>query len=212
MSRDGCADGCASSMRSAAADVIGSRTSTCTIRWDWFASETSCTTFRGRTLEYLVREPSAGNPLARFDAAGCGNGVMAPRLRHRHPKGAATVERGLPLPRHISTLRCPARTGQDRERPSSSMAVADLNGGRFLRGTLRLLWHVLRLPVFMFLAILEPVVSFVLGALALLGVLTALFFKFYGVPHFPFALMLGVSVGFGLMQAGYYALLRLFGR
>ncbi len=92
------------------------------------------------------------------------------------------------------------------------MAVADLNGGRILAGTLRLLWHVLRLPVFMFLAILEPVVSFVLGALALLGVLTALFFKFYGVPHFPFALMLGVSVGFGLMQVGYYALLRLFGR
>ena len=92
------------------------------------------------------------------------------------------------------------------------MAVADLNGGRFLPRTLRLLWHVLRLPVFMFLAILEPVVSFVLGALALLGVLTALFFEFYGVPHFPFALMLGVSVGFGLMQLGYYALLRLFGR
>ena len=76
----------------------------------------------------------------------------------------------------------------------------------------RPLRHVLRLPVFMFLAILEPVVSFVVGALALLGVLTALFFKFYGVPHFPFALMLGVSVGFGLMQVGYYALLRLFGR
>ena len=92
------------------------------------------------------------------------------------------------------------------------MAVADLNGGRFLPRTLRLLWHVLRLPVFMFLAILEPVVSFVLGALALLGALTALFFKFYGVPHFPFALMLGVSVGFGLMQVGYYALLRVFGR
>jgi hypothetical protein len=92
------------------------------------------------------------------------------------------------------------------------MAVADLNGGRFLRGTLRLLWLALRLPVFMFLAILEPVVSFFLGALALLGVLTALFSKFYGVPHFPFALMLGVSVGFGLLQVGYYALLRLLGR
>jgi hypothetical protein len=92
------------------------------------------------------------------------------------------------------------------------MAVADLHGGRFLRGTLRLLWLALRLPVFMFLAILEPIVSFVLGALALLGVLTALFSKFYGVPHFPFALMLGVSVGFGLMQVGYYALVRLLGR
>jgi hypothetical protein len=92
------------------------------------------------------------------------------------------------------------------------MAVADLNGGRFLRGTLRLLWDVLRLPVLMFLAILEPVVSFVLGALALLGLLTALFFKFYGVPQFPFALMLGMSVGLGLIQVGYYALLRFFGR
>ena len=84
--------------------------------------------------------------------------------------------------------------------------------GDLLRGTLRLLWHALRLPVLMFLAILEPVVRLILGTLALLGVLTALFFKFYGVPHFPFALMLGMSVGFGLMLVGYYALLRLFGR
>src|SRR5688572_21679679 len=59
VSRDGCVDGCASNTRSAAADVIGSRTSTCTIGWAWFVSETSCTTFRGRTLEHLVREPSA---------------------------------------------------------------------------------------------------------------------------------------------------------
>ena len=87
-----------------------------------------------------------------------------------------------------------------------------MTAGDLLRGTLRLLWHTVRLPVYVFLVILEPVVSFVLGALALLGVLTALFFKFYGVLHFPFALMLGVSVGFGLTQVGYYALLRLFGR
>jgi hypothetical protein len=98
---------------------------------------------------------------------------------------------------------------------SSPAALAEsrlTTAGALLQGTLRLLWHALRLPVLMFLAILEPVVRFVLGALALLGVLTALFFKFYGVPHFPFALMLGVSVGFGLMQVGYHALLRLFGR
>ena len=38
-----------------------------------------------------------------------------------------------------------------------------------------------------------------------------MFFKFYGVPHFPFVLMLGVSVGLGLILVGYYALLRLFG-
>jgi hypothetical protein len=87
-----------------------------------------------------------------------------------------------------------------------------MTAGDLLRGTLRLLWNALRLPLFMFLAILEPIVGFILGALALLGVLTALFFKFYGAPHFPFALMVAVSVGFGLMLVGYYALLRLFGR
>src|SRR5438874_11605818 len=59
-----------------------------------------------------------------------------------------------------------------------------MTSGDLLRGMLRLLWCALRLPAFMFLAILEPVVSFILGALALLGALTALFFKFYGVPQF----------------------------
>ena len=96
---------------------------------------------------------------------------------------------------------------------SSSRVLAEsrltIAGGLF-RGTPRLLWHAVRLPVYMFLVILEPVARFILGALALLGVVTG--FKFYGVPHFPFALMLGVSVGCGLMLVGYDALLRLFGR
>jgi hypothetical protein len=98
---------------------------------------------------------------------------------------------------------------------SSSRVLAESRlaiAGGPLRGTLRLLWYAVRLPAYMFLVILEPVVRFILGALALLGVLTALFFRFYGVPHFPFALMLGVSVGCGLMLAGYHALLRLLRR
>jgi hypothetical protein len=76
----------------------------------------------------------------------------------------------------------------------------------------RLLWHALRLPVLVFLVILEPVVRFVFGGLALLGVLAALFFESYGVPHFPFALMLGVWLGLALMLAGYQAVLDLLGR
>jgi hypothetical protein len=96
--------------------------------------------------------------------------------------------------------------------PSARAESGLMTAGDLLRGTVRLLWYAPRLPVLMFLAILEPVVRFILGALALLGVLTALFFNFYGVPHFPFALMLGVSVGFGSMLAGYYALLRVLGR
>jgi len=94
----------------------------------------------------------------------------------------------------------------------SRMQRPKMTADEVFRGALWLLWRVLRLPLSVFLVILEPVVRFVLGALALLGVLVALFFKAYGVPHFPFALMLGVSVGLGLMLVGYHALLRLFAR
>jgi len=45
-----------------------------------------------------------------------------------------------------------------------------------------LLWQCIRLPMFLLLAILEPVVSLVLGSLGLLGVLTAFFWRFIGPP------------------------------
>ncbi len=50
--------------------------------------------------------------------------------------------------------------------------------------------------------------SFVLGSLALLGVLAAFFFKLIGTPHFPFVAMLATSLGLGLVQIGYRGLLR----
>jgi hypothetical protein len=81
-----------------------------------------------------------------------------------------------------------------------------------LRAALCLAWHALRLPVFLFLAILEPVVRLVLGTLALLTVLTAFFFKAYGLPHFPFWPMIAASLGLGLLLMVYHALLRLFSR
>jgi hypothetical protein len=70
-----------------------------------------------------------------------------------------------------------------------------------------LLWQGIRIPLFLLLAILEPVVSFVLGSLALLGVLMALFWKLTGPPHFPFLVMFGISLGFALALACYHALL-----
>ena len=70
------------------------------------------------------------------------------------------------------------------------------------------LWQCIRLPMFLLLAILEPVVSFVLGSLALLGVLTAFFWRFIGPPHFPFLLVLGISLGFELALILYHKLLR----
>lgn len=73
--------------------------------------------------------------------------------------------------------------------------------------SLRLVWPGIRLPTFLLLSMLEPVVSFVLGSLALLGVLTAFFWRFVGPPHFPFALVLGISLGFELVLVLYRKLL-----
>jgi hypothetical protein len=49
----------------------------------------------------------------------------------------------------------------------------------------RWLWRVAFLPVLIVLVILEPIVTFVLAALALLGLLTTLFFYLVGPPNFP---------------------------
>jgi hypothetical protein len=94
---------------------------------------------------------------------------------------------------------------------SSASAFADskaVTAGGLLRFALWLLWQAVRLPLFLFLAILEPVVSFVLGALALLGVLTALFWEAVHPAHFPFFIVLGVSLGFAFLLVIYEAVLR----
>jgi hypothetical protein len=70
-------------------------------------------------------------------------------------------------------------------------------------------WQCIRLPLFLLLLVLEPVVTLVLGAFALLGVLTALFCKFFGPPDFPFLLMLSISLGLELVLIVYHKLLRL---
>lgn len=75
------------------------------------------------------------------------------------------------------------------------------------------LWQAIRLPVFVFLAILEPVVHFVLYVLALAFVLMAFFFEFFTeLPDFPFWGMLAMGVGCGFLLVVYYSLMRLFSR
>ena len=74
------------------------------------------------------------------------------------------------------------------------------------------LWQCIRLRMFLLLSILEPVVSLVLGSLALLGVLTAFFWRFVGPAHFPFLLVLGVSLGFELVLILYHKLLGFLSR
>ena len=77
---------------------------------------------------------------------------------------------------------------------------------------LRIAGAMIRLPVLTLLEILEPVVAFVLSALALLGVLTTIFFKLVGSPSFPVWTMLLISLGFGVALAGYRYVIELLSR
>ena len=61
----------------------------------------------------------------------------------------------------------------------------------------------------MVLVILEPIVTFVLAALALLGLLTTLFFYLVGPPNFPVWTMLALSLGFAIALVPYHALTRM---
>ena len=79
-------------------------------------------------------------------------------------------------------------------------------------GLARLLWLAVRLPMLLVLVILEPVVTALFGALALLGVLTTIFFALAGPPHFPWVTMLATSLGFAVALVPYYGLIRLLSR
>ena len=83
------------------------------------------------------------------------------------------------------------------------------DGGRIL---VSLPWQLIRLPVYTMLVILEPVVDVIFGGVALLGVLISLFFKFYGIPNFPFWTMFLISITFGLVPTIYGGVIRLFSR
>ena len=74
---------------------------------------------------------------------------------------------------------------------------------------IRWLWRAACLPVLMLLVILEPLVTFVFAALALLGLLTTLFFYLVGPPGFPVRTMLALSLGVAIVLVPYHALIRL---
>ena len=98
-------------------------------------------------------------------------------------------------------------TVDSRQETSSSPSWLSVGG----RGALRLTWRTIRLPALALLTTLQPFVCGLLSLLAILGVLTALFWEFVvQPPHFPFWIVLGVSVGLALLQIPYCLLIRLF--
>ena len=70
------------------------------------------------------------------------------------------------------------------------------------------LWHILRFPILALLVILEPVIAMACGALALLGILTTVFFRLIAAPHFPILAMLTTSIGFVLVLVLYEGAIR----
>lgn len=77
------------------------------------------------------------------------------------------------------------------------------------RAALSLIWIAVRLPILAVLVILEPFVTVILMGVATLGVLTSLFNEFVlRLPHFPFELMMTMSIGSALLLLPYYALQR----
>jgi hypothetical protein len=74
---------------------------------------------------------------------------------------------------------------------------------------LRVAWRAIRLAVYALLVLLEPLVRMALCALALLGLLTALFIRLAANrPDFPFWGTLGLSIGCVLLLAINYAVIR----
>jgi len=86
--------------------------------------------------------------------------------------------------------------------------VADL-----LRGILLFIWRIVRVPILIVLAFLEPFVRLLLIGIAISSLLTGLVYKGSSVaPPIPFWVMVCVSLGCVLLVPAYHSILRLLSR
>jgi hypothetical protein len=73
-----------------------------------------------------------------------------------------------------------------------------------------IVWSCIRAPILAVLVLFEPIVGFVLYALAILGLLTTLLFRFVDVgTRFPAWTMLCLSLSFALAHLVYHLVIRL---
>jgi len=77
------------------------------------------------------------------------------------------------------------------------------------RGTGSVALKAIRLTVFAILAVFEPIIRVALSLLTLVGVSLAVFNRYVVyAPHFPFWLIIGISMGCAVALAMYYKLMR----
>lgn len=87
-------------------------------------------------------------------------------------------------------------------------AIADL-----LRGILLFIWWLVRVPIVIVLAFLEPFVRLLLIGIAVLSLLTGVLYLGSSVPPAPpFWVMACVGLGCAVLLAAYQGLLRLVSR
>ena len=100
-------------------------------------------------------------------------------------------------------------TARDRfSTAEEGSVVADL-----LRAMLLFTWGVVRIPILIVLAFLEPFVRLILVGIAILSLLTGLVFKGSSAPPpIPFWVMVCVSLGCVMLVPAYHAVLRLLAR
>lgn len=82
-----------------------------------------------------------------------------------------------------------------------------------MRTLLLIVWVAIRIPVVTLMIILEPFVTIYLMGFATIGVLTCILnYLFLQFPHFPYGLMLSISIGSALLLMPYYALMRILSK
>jgi len=100
------------------------------------------------------------------------------------------------------------RSDTERFAVEDGNIIADL-----LRAALLFIWLIVRVPILVVLAFLEPFVRLLLSGIAVLSVLAGLVYKGSSVaPPIPFWVMLCVSVGCLLLVPIYQGLLRFLAR
>lgn len=101
------------------------------------------------------------------------------------------------------------KTASDRlSAAEEGSIVADL-----LRAILLFTWGLIRIPIVIVLAFLEPFVRFLLTGIAILSLLTGLVYEGASAPPpIPFWVMLCVSLGCVMLVPLYHFVLRLLSR
>lgn len=113
------------------------------------------------------------------------------------------------LPVHGIKGSAVMKTASDRfSKAEEGSVVADL-----FRAILLFIWDVVRIPILIVLAFLEPLIRVILVGIAILSLLTGLVYQGSSAPPpIPFWVMLSVSLGCVMLVPAYHVVLRFLSR